>query len=246
MLCVRCPRPPSLMPIRYYQLSCIVDVYDESRACAVRVGQWARGPWGGLAVALAGVFIVSVTLAASWRAIRATSEDQQPGESWAHSVGLTQWAPGKRPTAPAVVATTQDGQSLALAGLRGHVVVLNVWGSWCAPCRDEAPDLAAVALQTRGSGVRFVGLDVRDSPTAARAFEQRYGITYPSWDDRDAKLLAQFSGIVPIDAVPSTLVLDQNGALAARIIGRIRPDALRAVIAALTKTDPANAQTGAK
>ena len=211
---------------------------------AVTVGRWAPRPWATLVLALAGVLVLSVAVAASWRALRTSSDAGHTGRPWAGSVGLTEFSPAKRGPAPAVVASTLDGERLALAELRGHVVVLNVWGSWCAPCRAEAGDLAAVSKETHGSGVRFIGIDVRDFPSDARAFQRRYGINYPSWDDPDAKLLARFSGIVPISAVPSTIVVDQSGAVAARIIGRVRAADLRAVIADLIAAGHPHATSG--
>ena len=123
------------------------------------------------------------------------------------------------------------GGTWASESARGtDVVVLNVWGSWCAPCRAEAPDLARVAAQSRRSGVRFVGIDVRDNPAAARAFARRYSVTYPSWDDQDGSVLAQFAGIVPVSAVPSTMVLDAQGVIRARVIGRVDARTLRGLI----------------
>ena len=122
------------------------------------------------------------------------------------------------------------GDQLSVQSLQGHVVVLNVWGSWCGPCRAEAPDLARISRQTAPKGVRFVGVDVRDNPSAARAFEARYGITYPSFDDQSGLVLAQFAGIVPVSAVPSTLVIDRRGVIRARIVGRVDATTLRGLI----------------
>ncbi len=119
---------------------------------------------------------------------------------------------------------------LDLADLRGHVVVLNVWGSWCAPCRAEAPDLAAISKETESRGVRFVGIDVRDNPAAARAFARSYGITYPSFDDQNGLVLAQFTGIIPVSAVPSTLVVDKSGVIRARVVGQVDGSTLRGLI----------------
>lgn len=76
---------------------------------------------------------------------------------------------------------------------------------------------------------------MRDRPAAALKFERTYGITYPSFDDRDGSLLAQFNGIVPVGAVPSTLVVDEAGVVRARVIGRVDGPALRSLIAATEK-----------
>lgn len=144
--------------------------------------------------------------------------------------GLTLYPGGRGIEAPPVRGSTVDGKDLALADLRGRVVVLNVWGTWCGPCRAEAPELAEVARRTRRDGVRFVGIDVRDNPAAARAFARRYDITYPSWDDQDGAVLAQFAGVIPVSAVPSTMVVDADGVIRARVIGRIDATTLRGLI----------------
>lgn len=146
-------------------------------------------------------------------------------------VGLTLYGGDDGVPLPTIDGKTVDGQMLDLADLRGHVVVLNVWGSWCAPCRAEAPDLAAISKETEPRGVRFVGLDVRDNTAAARAFARRYRITYPSFDDQNGLVLAQFTGIIPVSAVPSTLVVDKSGVIRARVVGRVDGRTLRGLIA---------------
>jgi thiol-disulfide isomerase/thioredoxin len=133
--------------------------------------------------------------------------------------GLTQYPAGSRPAAPMLSGKTINGDRLDLADLRGKVIVLNVWGSWCAPCRAEAPDLKKASDGTRDLGVRFVGVDTRDNDGAAKAFERTYGITYPSFRDPDGKLLLGFNGRIPLSAVPSTVFIDRDGRIAARIIG---------------------------
>jgi thiol-disulfide isomerase/thioredoxin len=109
-------------------------------------------------------------------------------------------------------------------------VVLNVWGSWCNPCRAETPELVRAANQTRSQGVRFVGIDTRDNPSAARAFATASKMPYPSIIDRDGRVLLGFNGIVPFSAVPSTVVIDRTGQIAARVIGRISYTTLLGVI----------------
>ena len=108
--------------------------------------------------------------------------------------------------------------------------MLNVWGSWCGPCRAEAPDLAEISAETMDQGVRFIGIDVRDNPAAARAFEREFGITYPSFDDQDGQVLASFAGVVPVSAVPSTIVVDQSGVIRASIVGKTDTRTLRGLI----------------
>ncbi|MQA03883.1 MAG: redoxin domain-containing protein [Streptosporangiales bacterium] len=144
--------------------------------------------------------------------------------------GVTVFEVGNRPVAPAVAGDTLDGGRLALAELRGHVVVVNVWGSWCVPCQEEAPQLARVARETHDDGVRFVGIDVKDDRASARAFVRRFAIPYPSIADPDGKVLLAFDGIIPVSAVPSTLVLDRDGRVAARVVGQITYRQLRGLV----------------
>jgi len=113
-----------------------------------------------------------------------------------------------------------DGGDFDSTALAGKVVVYNVWGSWCAHCRTEAPVLKRVSEETRDLGVRFVGINVRDNDAAARAFEDSYGIEYPSiTTGTSSDAVLAFGPALPPSAVPSTLVVDTQGRLAARIVG---------------------------
>jgi thiol-disulfide isomerase/thioredoxin len=146
------------------------------------------------------------------------------------ATGLSMYAGAARRPAPPVEGTTLDGRHLALADLTGHVVVINVWGSWCVPCRAEAPILARLARETVAKGVRFVGIDTRDRSAAARAFVRNFKIPYPSILDTDGQVLLRFSGVIPVSAIPSTLVVDRAGRIAARVIGRVDYTTLRGLI----------------
>ncbi len=116
--------------------------------------------------------------------------------------------------------TLLDGSAFDSRDLAGQVVVYNVWGSWCAPCRTEAPALQRVSEEAVELGVAFVGINVRDNDAAARAFEASYDIAYPSLTtDTSGDALLAFGPALPPSAVPSTLVVDADGRLAARIIG---------------------------
>ena len=148
------------------------------------------------------------------------------------NLGVTRYAVGQRPQIPELAGTTLDGTSLEVKSLRGQVVVLNAWASYCEPCRTESPALARVAKQTAALGVRFVGLDEQDRADPARAFAASAGATYPELVDADGALLGSLR-LVPPSAVPSTLVLDRAGRVAARVIGAVDGTTLDALVRAL-------------
>ncbi len=137
---------------------------------------------------------------------------------------------GSRPVAPAVSGPTISGGHLSLASYRGDVVVLNFWGSWCSPCRDEAPAMGTLARQLQPRGVRFVGIDIRDEPDAAKAFMQDFNIGYPSISDPNDDIALLFRATDPPSAIPSTIVIDRSGRIAARIIGSASYSGLKSLI----------------
>jgi peroxiredoxin len=143
---------------------------------------------------------------------------------------VTRVATGDRSAAPKLTGTLLDGAAFDLADYRGKIVVLNVWGSWCPPCRAEAPSLQRVWAETRASGVQFVGIDTRDTAAAAQAFERRFRITYPSLVDDDGRLLLAFRSTLPPNAIPSTIVVDRQGRVAARIVGATTYEKLRNLV----------------
>jgi thiol-disulfide isomerase/thioredoxin len=139
-------------------------------------------------------------------------------------------AEADRQPAPDLVGTTLDGAEFRLSDHLGEVVVLNVWASWCAPCRAEAPALKAVAEGYAGQPVQFVGLGTRDSDTSARAFMDRYDLPYPSVIDRDGRLQLLFRDTLPPQAIPSTVIIDAQGRVAARGLGSLSEASLRGLI----------------
>jgi thiol-disulfide isomerase/thioredoxin len=155
---------------------------------------------------------------------------QSNGQSFVSGTGTSFLKPGARPKAPNVSGTTLSGTHLSLAAYRGSVVVINFWGSWCAPCRAEAPDLAALAAQFRSRGVRFLGIDIQDDPTNAEAFMHTFQISYPSLNDPGDDIALAFRNTVPPAAIPTTLVIDRTGHIAARIVGGATYDALKKLI----------------
>lgn len=142
----------------------------------------------------------------------------------------------QRQPAPDITGTTLDGKPFSLAALRGKITVLNVWASWCSPCRAEAPVLEKVWQEQQGKDVQFIGLDTRDSDTSALTFIKKFGITYPNVIDRDGALQLRFSGTLPPQAIPSTLVVDANGKVAARALGKVSESTLLGMIEAARKT----------
>ncbi len=141
------------------------------------------------------------------------------------------YAPGSRLLAPKVTGTTLTGHRFSLAADRGSVVVLNFWGSWCPPCRREAPALAELARRLGRDGVRFVGVDMRDTVASGEAFEQTFDVGYPSLNDPNGLVALAFHGTVPLDAFPSTLVIDRTGRIAASVFGEVSYLGLRSLIA---------------
>ena len=134
---------------------------------------------------------------------------------------VTEIAPENRGEPIDFTGTTLEGQTLTASDLRGHPVVVNFWYAGCAPCRKEAPDLEAVYRDVSPLGVSFVGVNVRDGAATAATFNESFGITYPSLTDQDGRVQLAFTSNVPPNAVPSTLVLDSSGRVAARILGAL-------------------------
>ncbi|CAL9540429.1 Thiol-disulfide oxidoreductase ResA [Streptomyces sp. enrichment culture] len=142
--------------------------------------------------------------------------------------GISTVAKGERVAAPDLSGKTLEGEQLDVADYKGKVVVLNVWGSWCNPCRAEAKYFAQVAKDYADKGVQFVGINTRDgSTTSALAFEKDFGIPYPSLYDPTGKLMLRFEkGTLNPQAIPSTLVLDRDGRIAARSLSQLDDERL--------------------
>ena len=121
---------------------------------------------------------------------------------------------------------------LTLSSLRGSIVVLNFWASWCVPCREEAPDLQAAWIDYQDRGVRFVGVDERDDRAAALAFVDEFGITYPSVFDPAGSLADDFAFL----GLPSTFVIDAEGKIRYRFTGFIDGPLLRSALDAVIDT----------
>ena len=130
------------------------------------------------AAVLAGVLLI-VVLATGWAGSGNSGVTTIDGNA-----GAVLYTAGHRPPAPEFTGTTLTGSKLSFSSYRGKVVVLNFWGSWCVPCREEASILAAVAGKYQSSGVSFLGVDVRDTTASALAFTHSYHIAYTSVSDQ--------------------------------------------------------------
>lgn len=140
------------------------------------------------------------------------------------------WPAAERDEPVELAGTTYDEEQVDLADWRGDVVVVNFWYAACPPCRAEAPDLAAVAEDYGDRGVHLLGVNHTDDAGTALAFERSFDVPYPSLNDTDAEGVAAMQGVVPLRAMPSTVVLDQEGRVSGRIIGQVEPSTLRALI----------------
>lgn len=137
-------------------------------------------------------------------------------------------APDERGEAVQFTGTAVDGSTVTSADFAGEVLVLNFWYAGCGPCRAEAPTLEATFQKT---GASFLGVNIYDGPEQATAFENTYGITYPSLlAKEDAALKLAFASWTPLQAVPITLVLDVEGRVAARFIGQVASESILSTI----------------
>lgn len=205
---------------------------------------WYRRTWKRVALTL--VLAAAVGVGAGKAYVAGTSDEatasnggvtQRDLSGTGHAV--TEYSAADRGAPVEITGDTLTGDPFAVEELRGDVVVLNVWGSWCAPCRAEAPILAEAAKNFASQGVCFAGINVRDNEAAALAFEKRYRIPYPSIADFDGRTLLAVNEYVPASAVPVTLVLDRQGRVAARVIGELRQATLTALLdTVLAETDP--------
>ena len=135
--------------------------------------------------------------------------------------GLVTYPLNQRVKVRDLSGTTLDGDRVSLHDFAGKIVVVNVWGSWCGPCRAETPDLARLARQDASKGVAFLGVDTRDGLDNARAFARKFRVPYPSIFDESGASLLPLRGIIPTSVIPSSVVIDAKGRVAARVIGPV-------------------------
>lgn len=143
---------------------------------------------------------------------------------------VAEYAQGERSEPVEFTGTLFDGTEVTAESLRGAPALLNFWYAACAPCRIEAPHLVSLHEQFESEGVKFLGVNVRDTATTAQAFERSFEIPYPSMEDLSGDVLLALSDFVPPQAVPSTLVLDAEGRVSARVLGAVEEGTLRALL----------------
>ncbi|MFE7132209.1 TlpA family protein disulfide reductase [Streptomyces sp. NPDC057638] len=146
--------------------------------------------------------------------------------------GISTVEKGERDAAPDLEGETLDGRPIKLSDYRGKIVVVNVWASWCAPCRAEAGYLATVSKETRSRGVEFLGINTRDpQKRLAIEFEKEFGITYPSLHDSTGQQILRFpKGTLSPKGIPATVVVDREGRIAARALLAVNDKQLREMI----------------
>lgn len=137
--------------------------------------------------------------------------------------------PEDRQDAPNITGELLDGEPFELEEHAGSIVVMNFWASWCAPCRVEAPDLQQIYEQYQSQGVEMIGVLVRDTKGQGQTYSEQVGLTYPSLFDPSTKIALQLNGY-PLAAIPSTVVFDADGKVAAAYVSVVDLESLSATI----------------
>lgn len=166
---------------------------------------------------LAALFLAGALAGCEGVDVQSTGADTRYVEGEGSSTAFT---PQDREPAPEVSGETLDGEPISLADFSGDVVVINFWASWCAPCRAEKPVLDEVYTEYADDGLEFLGVNIKDNRTAAQSFEANFELAYPSIYDQPGEVPQAFRDTVPPQAIPSTLVIDREGRIAARVIGQ--------------------------
>ena len=168
--------------------------------------------------------LVALLILASCAGTGADEQSRSAGQVGYPDVprNLTRVPPDQRKELPTVSGPVLgSNQIISTQDYRGKVVVINVCGSWCPPCRKEAPDLQSASVETKDVA-QFVGITSKDyDPAPAEAFVRSFEITYPSIYDPTGKVLLAFAGDLPPSAIPSTMIIDREGRLAVRVLSEV-------------------------
>lgn len=144
---------------------------------------------------------------------------------------VTEFAKGSRPKAANWSGVTESGENISSTQLTGVITVMNFWYAGCAPCRVEMPELIELQEEFLSDGVQFIGVNVRDSAETSLAFARRIGMNFPSiMDAKTGSVVLSFTGIVTPQAVPTTIVIDSEGNISARVLGRIDKGILETLV----------------
>lgn len=154
---------------------------------------------------------------------------------------MREYPRGERPAAPPIAGELLDGGRLDLAALRGDVVVVNIWASWCGPCRAETDDLEQVHQDTRELGVRFVGVNIRDDRDKAVQFLADR-VSYPSIFDPGFEIGLGFRDPPAPIGPPATLVIDRSGAVAVAVYRQVGPVELAQAVTRVAGESPGTAE----
>jgi thiol-disulfide isomerase/thioredoxin len=184
---------------------------------------------------------IAITLAAfvltsSGCATDSLAEQFREGDNKNYIAGdgtVTEYALGSRPKAADWAGVSESGDNLSSDQLTGVITVMNFWYAGCAPCRVEMPELIELQDQFLSDEVQFIGVNVRDTADTALAFARQVDLNFPSvMDAKTGSVVLGFTGVVTPQAVPTTLVIDSEGNVSARVLGRID----KAILEELIKT----------
>ncbi|WP_084626562.1 TlpA family protein disulfide reductase [Demequina aurantiaca] len=140
---------------------------------------------------------------------------------------VTIFSESDQPDPLVLTGTSFAGEPIDVADYRGQAVIVNTWYASCPPCRAEAPDLVAADAR---DDVQVVGINGRDDAATAEAFDRTFGAHYPSIDDKNGEAVAALQGLIAVNAVPSSVILDTEGRIYARVIGRVEPSTLTSLL----------------
>jgi thiol-disulfide isomerase/thioredoxin len=185
---------------------------------------------------LAALAISALVLTTSACANDSLADQFRSGDNKNYIAGdgtVTEFALGSRPQAADWSGVTESGEALSSTQLEGVITIMNFWYAGCAPCRIEMPELIELQTEFLPEGVQFIGVNVRDSAETSLAFARRIGMNFPSvMDAKTGSVVLGFTGVVTPQAVPTTLVIDAQGNVSARVLGRID----KGILTTLVKT----------
>jgi thiol-disulfide isomerase/thioredoxin len=185
---------------------------------------------------LAALAISALVLTTSACANDSLADQFRSGDNKNYIAGdgtVTEFALGSRPKAASWSGVTESGEEISSTQLEGVITVMNFWYAGCAPCRIEMPELIELQTEFLPEGVQFIGVNVRDSAETSLAFARRINMNFPSvMDAKTGSVVLGFTGVVTPQAVPTTLVIDAEGNVSARVLGRID----KGILTTLVKT----------